>query len=155
MALDQESISAIGGLVMSGVVKIAAVFGAVGGIWAIYTNSGLPIPATIQQVEIKVSSVVDRIVSLEQRIDSRMKGFERVNLEGQRGQIRSQRVPLINERHALEQALPTAPEMTKQSLRRRIEEIGLQLEELTEDDARLRRRIDELGGSPNEAGKRS
>lgn len=120
--------------------NVAASCGVAGVLYGAYTASGLPVPATIAQVEQRVEKVTKRIDGLT--VDQ---------LQGQRAIIRLSRISLRNELTALQRILDTATTDTglKTTLTRRQGEIGDQLKELDDQDGELRTRINKLSdGKP-------
>ena len=114
---------------------LAAAMGVGGILWSAYSVSGLPVPATIKQVE-------ERITVVTKRID----GLSRDQLEGQRIVLRLTRVSLRNEQTALEQVAQsnTIETGTKRTLSRRLAEISDELKILDDRDETLRKRIESL-----------
>ena len=112
---------------------LAAAMGVGGILWSAYSVSGLPVPATIKQVE-------ERITVVTKRID----GLSRDQLEGQRIVLRLTRVSLRNEQTALEQVAQsnTIETGTKRTLSRRLAEISDELKILDDRDETLRKRIE-------------
>lgn len=103
---------------------VAAAAGIGGVMWSAYAVSGLPVPATLHQVEQRIEGVSKRIDSLQ--IDQ---------LDGQRAVVRLSRISLRNEASVLEQS---GMKTTRRS------EIDDQLRELDAADADLRDRIHKL-----------
>jgi hypothetical protein len=114
--------------------NVAAAMGVGGILWSAYSVSGLPVPATIHQVD-------ERLGKLSKRMD----GITIDQLEGQRSVIRLTRVSLRNEQTALEHVLTSAVETgTKRTISRRVLEIADELRILETRDDGLRKRIDGL-----------
>jgi len=103
---------------------VAAAAGIGGVMWSAYAVSGLPVPATLHQVELRIGDVSKRIDSLQ--IDQ---------LDGQRAVVRLSRNSLRTEATVLEQAGVRTP---------RRSEIEDQLRELDAADTELRDRIHKL-----------
>ena len=113
----------------------AAIMGVGGVLWSAYSVSGLPVPATLHQVDERLS-----------KITKRMDGLSVDQLEGQRAVIRLTRVSLRNEQTALVQVNESSNLETgaKRTLSRRLAEIGDELKILDDRDEGLRKRIDGL-----------
>jgi len=124
--------------------NVAAALGVGGVLWGAYASSGLPVPATIKQVEEKIAAVNDTIKKNQSDTTAQIESLRSDNLEGQRAVIRLTRVGLRNEQSALERVIVTADPTAKVTMGRRLGEISDQLKELDANDAELRTRIGEL-----------
>ena len=112
---------------------VAAALGVGGVLWSAYSVSGLPIPATLAQVEERIES-----------INATIRGMKIDLLTGQRATITLTRVSLRNERTALDSALDKLEPSARSTVERRLGEIDDQLRELEQTDAALRTRINGL-----------
>lgn len=129
------------GFYVEKVKDVAALAGVGGVLWSVYSVSGLPVPATIKQVEERITAVNDTIKK-NQTDTVRQLDIVRVEqVEGQRSVIRLTRVSLRNERTALEKLSKEADLSSKVTIQRRIGEVDDQLKELDENDAELRQRV--------------
>jgi hypothetical protein len=126
---------------------LAALAGIGGVLWSAYSVSGLPVPATLKQVEERITSV-NETIKINQRDTTRQLDSVRVEqIDGQRAVIRLTRVSLRNEQTSLERILETAKDQVAMTtMRRRLGEIGDQLRELDASEGELRDRISKLRG---------
>lgn len=83
--------------------NLLAAAGAGGVIWGVYANSGLPVPATVDQVR----SVQTELNGVKTELKTDIKGVETLVLEGTIQQIAARRGALRAERYALERSTPT------------------------------------------------
>jgi hypothetical protein len=113
--------------------KVAAALGAGGVAFSIYTAAGLPIPATIAQVDKRIEIVNDAI-----------SGVRLENLEGRRSIIQLTRVSLRNEKGAIERSMESLDSPARVTMNRRVGEIGDQLKELDDQDAEVRAKMNSL-----------
>jgi hypothetical protein len=112
---------------------LAAALGLGGVLWSAYSVSGLPIPATIAQVEQRISAVNETI-----------KGVRVDGLEGRRSIIQLTKVSLRNEKGAIERTLENLDTSARVKMTRRLGEIGDQLKDLDDQDGELRHKMNEL-----------
>jgi hypothetical protein len=126
---------------------LAALAGIGGVLWSAYSVSGLPVPATLKQVEERITSV-NETIKINQRDTTRQLDSVRVEqIDGQRAVIRLTRVSLRNEQTSLERILDsTKDQVAMTTMRRRLGEIGDQLRELDASEGELRDRISKLRG---------
>jgi hypothetical protein len=113
--------------------EVAAALGAGGVAFSIYTASGLPVPATIGQVETRIAAVNETI-----------KGVRVDGLEGRRSIIMLTKTSLRNEKGAIERTLGALDMAARVTMNRRIGEIGDQLKDLEEQDAEVRAKMNAL-----------
>lgn len=106
---------------------------AFGIIWGTYSNSGLPVPVTMQQMEKRFTVVTDQIKSMKVIV-----------LESQRSQLQTSRMLLRSQRMALEEAVKVAEPENKFVINGRIGQIGDELAELDKKEQALSRKIEEL-----------
>jgi hypothetical protein len=112
---------------------VAAALGMGGILWSAYTVSGLPVPATIKQVD-------ERIAGINQTIS----GLRFDHLESRRETVRLARISLRNEKGAIERTLPDLDGTTRATMNRRMGEIEDQLKEYDALDMELRQRMKEI-----------
>jgi|SRR5215203_1075096 len=113
--------------------EVAAALGAGGVAFSIYTASGLPVPATITQVESRIAVVTETI-----------KGVRVDGLEGRRSIIMLTKTSLRNEKGAIERTLDALDSSARVTMNRRLGEIGDQIRDLDEQDAAVRAKMNEL-----------
>lgn len=107
--------------------------GATTAIWGVYTTAGLPVPATVQMVNTRMSEVKGGLKSLTQLV-----------LEGQIEQHDSRRIQLRQELLALRHTIATASEETANTLQGRVSQIEDELKALNDRDGVLRTCLREL-----------
>lgn len=112
---------------------VAAALGMGGVLWSAYSVSGLPVPATIAQVDARIAAVSEQV-----------KGLKIDQLDSQRSMIRLTRITLRNEHSALERSIASVDVPTKVTMTRRQGEIDDTMKELDATDQDLRERIAEL-----------
>ena len=113
---------------------IAAALGVGGILWGAYASSGLPVPATIHQVEMRIGEVNKGIQDLRVMV-----------LESRRGQLVSTRNFLRNERGGLTRALPQIPDLvTRTTMERRVAQIDDELLDIAAQDEDLKKSITTL-----------
>lgn len=126
---------------------LAAVAGVGGALWSVYAASGLPVPATIRQVEERITAVQQTIATNQSATNKQFDGMRVEQIEGQRAVIRLTRVSLRNEQTSLERILEGSRDaVASTTIRRRLGEIGDQLKELDASEGELRDRISKLRG---------
>ena len=126
-AKDVLSLLGIGGILMSA-----------------YTVSGLPVPATVHQVDIRVAAAVTELKAPIGVMSGEIRNLKVASLEGERANLRPVRAFLRNELNTLRRLVEAAPEATKLPLQRRQSEIEDEIRDLHTRDDELRRRIDAL-----------
>jgi hypothetical protein len=112
---------------------LAAALGFGGVLFSAYTASGLPVPATIQQVDQRIASVNETIKGV--RIDG---------LEGRRGIISLTKTSLRNEKGAITRTIESLDSSAKVTMNRRLGEIDDQLKDLEDQDGEVRAKMNEL-----------
>jgi hypothetical protein len=112
---------------------VGAALGFGGVLWSAYSVSGLPIPATIAQVDQRIAAVTETI-----------KGVRVDGLEGRRAIISLTKTSLRNESGAITRTIEGLDVSARVTMNRRLGEIGDQLKDLEEQDTELRQRMNEL-----------
>lgn len=112
---------------------VAAALGMGGVLWSAYSVSGLPIPATIAQVDQRIATVTETI-----------KGVRLDGLEGRRAIIALNKTSLRNEKGAIERTISGLDVAAKVTMTRRLGEIQDQLSDLDEQDTDLKQRMNAL-----------
>jgi hypothetical protein len=112
---------------------LAAALGLGGVMFSAYTASGLPVPATIAQVDQRIAAVTETIKGL--RVDG---------LEGRRAIIALNKTSLRNEKGAIERSVATVDSAAKVTMTRRLGEITDQLADLDQQDTEIRTKMNEL-----------
>jgi hypothetical protein len=126
---------------------LAAVAGIGGVLWSAYSVSGLPVPATIKQVEEKIAAVQTTIGVNQRDTNKQLDSMRIEQIDGQRAVIRLTRVSLRNEQTSLERMVEGLRDpVASTTMRRRLGEIGDQLKELDASEGELRDRISKLRG---------
>lgn len=112
---------------------VAAALGVTGLIYSAYTASGLPIPATIYQVELRVAP-----------INEQLKVLSAVQIETQRSVLAFRKGFLRDQRYSLDAALATADPANKITLTRRLGEISDEINDIEKQDDALSKSVQQL-----------
>lgn len=123
---------------------VAAAAGVGGVIWSAYSVSGLPVPATLKQVEQRIAAVNETITKNQTETKRALDLLTIDQLDGRRSVIRLSRISLRNELANIQRIMPGVDANAKLTLGRRLGEIGDTLKELEDADGDLRDRIDKL-----------
>jgi hypothetical protein len=112
---------------------LAAFMGLTGVLWSAYSVSGLPVPATIAQVDQRIATVTETI-----------KGVRVDGLEGRRAIISLTKTSLRNEKGAIARTIEGLDVSAKVTMNRRLGEIEDQLKDLEDQDTEVRTKMIDL-----------
>lgn len=122
---------------LDSIKNIAATVGVVLPLGGIYTMSGLPVPATISQVETRIQPIKDGMQSLQITV-----------LQGQLESLRTRRNFLRADLYALDSARPPKDAASSLINQRRKGQIGDELADIDRQYANISGRIEELSARP-------
>jgi hypothetical protein len=112
---------------------VAAVLGVGGVMFSVYSASGLPIPATAYQVDLRVKPIEQSVVAISADV-----------IDTQRSVLAMRRTFLRNELYTISRSIETGDASTKITLTRRVGEIQDEISEIEKKDDALAVKAREL-----------
>jgi hypothetical protein len=111
----------------------AAAIGVTGVVYSAYSSSGLPVPATIYQVETRIDGVRNSIQTVSVEV-----------IDTQRSVIALRKNVLRSEKYTLSRTIESTDVTAKLALTRRLGEIEDELSEIEKKDDALQRRMQSI-----------